>query len=134
VLATKGTAGVLERAGIAVERVAKVSEGGRTIADRIRDGEVDLVINTPFGRGPRTDGYFIRTAAAQRGVPCITTLPGVMAALRGIESLVADRVDAPANAPRHEPRSLQELHLVAASASPVQGRLVLGGEQASVSP
>jgi carbamoyl-phosphate synthase large subunit len=125
VLATRGTAGVLERAGIPVERVAKVSEGGRTIAALIRDGEVDLVINTPFGRGPRTDGYFIRTAAAQRGVPCITTLPGAMAALRGIEALVG---------PGSEPRSLQEHHVAADGARPVQGRLVLGGEQASVAP
>ncbi|MFM8999772.1 MAG: carbamoyl-phosphate synthase large subunit, partial [Actinomycetota bacterium] len=75
-LATGGTAAVLERAGIPVERVAKVSEGGRSIADRIRAGEVAMVVNTPFGRGTRTDGYYIRTAAATAGIPCITTLPG----------------------------------------------------------
>jgi carbamoyl-phosphate synthase large subunit len=86
-LATKGTAGVLRRAGIPVTAVDKVSEGSPNVADLIRDGSVDLVVNTPFGRGPRTDGYYIRTAAAQAGIPCITTLPGVMAALRGIEAL-----------------------------------------------
>ena len=59
-LATSGTAGVLERAGIAVERVAKVSEGEDNVVGLIRAGAVDLVINTPFGRGPRSDGYFIR--------------------------------------------------------------------------
>jgi carbamoyl-phosphate synthase large subunit len=100
-LATKGTAGVLERAGIPVARVRKVSEGGEGVADLIRRGEVDLVINTPFGRGPRTDGYFIRTAAAAAGIPCVTTLPGVMAALRGIEALRTGS---------NEPRSLQEYH------------------------
>ncbi|MGZ8637660.1 MAG: carbamoyl-phosphate synthase large subunit, partial [Actinomycetota bacterium] len=100
-LATKGTAGVLERAGIPVTRVAKVSEGGRSIADLIRDGEVDLVVNTPFGRGPRTDGYFIRTAAVLAGIPCITTLPGAFAALRGIEALREAPVP---------PVSLQERH------------------------
>jgi carbamoyl-phosphate synthase large subunit len=113
-LATKGTAGVLERAGIPVTRVAKVSEGGRSVVDLIRDGEVDLVINTPFGRGPRTDGYFIRTAAAQAGIPCITTLPGAFAALRGIEAL---------RSPPGAPRSLQEHHERARAATPVQTRL-----------
>ena len=44
------------------------------------------MVNTPFGRGPRTDGSLIRAAAAQAGIPCITTLPAVLAALRGIES------------------------------------------------
>ena len=57
------------------------------MADLIRGGQVDLVVNTPFGRGARTDGYFIRTASAAAGVPCITTLPGVFAAVRGIEAL-----------------------------------------------
>ena len=78
------------RAGIPVERVTKVSEGSPSIVDRIAAGDIALVINTPFGRGPRTDGYFIRTAAAAAGVPCITTLPGVFAAVRGIEALRED--------------------------------------------
>jgi carbamoyl-phosphate synthase large subunit len=114
-LATRGTAGVLARAGIGVEPVAKVSEGGPGIIERIAAGEVDLVINTPFGRGARTDGYYIRTAAAAAGVPCITTLPGMLAAVRGIEAL---------RGPATEPRSLQEYHAQAA-AVPVQGRLRL---------
>ncbi len=115
-LATGGTAGVLERAGIRVTRVAKVSEGAETIVDLIARGEVDLVINTPFGRGPRSDGYFIRTAAAQAQIPCITTLPGVMAALRGIEAL---RLGTPG------PRPLQEWHAVAAAGRSHQERLTL---------
>jgi carbamoyl-phosphate synthase large subunit len=120
-LATKGTAGVLERAGVEVTRVAKVSEDGRSVVELIRAGEVDLVINTPFGRGPRTDGYFIRTAAAQAGIPCVTTLPGVMAALRGIEALLED----PA-----EPRSLQEHHAAAVASVAVQARLSLATDRA----
>ncbi|MGZ5305650.1 MAG: carbamoyl-phosphate synthase large subunit [Actinomycetota bacterium] len=100
-VATSGTAGVLERAGILVERVAKVSEGPHNVADLIRGGKVDLVINTPFGRGPRSDGYLIRTATATAGVPCITTLPGVFAAVRGIEALRGGR---------SEPMSIQEHH------------------------
>jgi len=120
-LATRGTAAVLERAGIAVSRVSKVSEGGRSVVDLIRDAEVDLVVNTPFGRGPRTDGSLIRAAAAQAGIPCITTLPAVLAALRGIESVRGER---------GEPRSLQEHHAVAEAAVAVQERLMFGHDPA----
>ncbi|HEY3213080.1 MAG TPA: carbamoyl-phosphate synthase large subunit [Actinomycetota bacterium] len=122
-LATRGTAAVLERAGIAVSRVSKVSEGGRSVVDLIRDAEVDLVVNTPFGRGPRTDGSLIRAAAAQAGIPCITTLPAVLAALRGIESVRGER---------GEPRSLQEHHAAAEAAVAVQERLVFGHDPAEV--
>ena len=83
-IATGGTAAVLQRNGIPAERVRKVSEGGESVVDLIHRGEVDIVINTPYGRGPRTDGYYIRTASVAAGIPCITTLPGVMAAMRGI--------------------------------------------------
>ncbi|HEY7658988.1 MAG TPA: carbamoyl-phosphate synthase large subunit [Actinomycetota bacterium] len=121
-LATRGTAGVLQRAGIPVTSVAKVSEGGPSVVDLIRSGDVDLVVNTPFGREPRTDGYFIRTAAARAGIPCVTTMPGVFAALRGIE---AQRGSAP------EPRSIQEMHAAARSV-PAQERLGLEGDQAGV--
>jgi carbamoyl-phosphate synthase large subunit len=115
-LATRGTAGVLERAGIAVTRVAKVSERGESVVDLIRRGEVDLVINTPFGRGPRTDGYFIRTAAAQAQIPCVTTVPGILATLRGIEALRAG-IGAP--------RPLQEWHADAAALRARQQRLTI---------
>jgi carbamoyl-phosphate synthase large subunit len=118
-LATNGTAGVLRRAGIAVEAVAKVSEGPDNVVELIRQGRVDLVINTPFGRAPRTDGAAIRTASAAAGVPCITTLPGVFAAVRGIEALRGEPT---------EPRSLQEHH-AAALQGPLQSRLTF--EQAA---
>jgi len=110
-LATKGTAGVLRRAGIDVTKVDKVSEGTPSVIDMIEEGRVDLVINTPFGRGPRTDGYHIRTAAWQAGIPCVTTLPGVLAAIRGIEALREGPT---------EPRSLQDYHALARDPSPVQ--------------
>jgi len=122
-LATRGTAAVLERAGVAVTRVAKVSEGGRSVVDLIHEGEVDLVVNTPFGRGPRTDGSLIRTAAAQGAIPCVTTLPGLFAALRGIEALLGT--------PR-EPRSIQEWHARAGEASAVQERLAFEERPAGV--
>ena len=117
-LATRGTAGVLERAGIPVTRVEKVSEAegtdARSIVDLVREGAVDMVVNTPFGRGPRTDGWLIRTAASQAGIPCVTTLAGAMAALRGIEALREGS---------GTPRSLQELHERSRAPSPVQTRL-----------
>ena len=101
ILATRGTAAVLSRSGVPVSTVLKRSEGSPNATDLIAEGRVDLVINTPFGRGARTDGYFIRTAAAARGVPCITTVPGILAAVQGIEAI------------RHGgalPRPLQEYH------------------------
>jgi carbamoyl-phosphate synthase large subunit len=104
---------VLQRAGISVERVAKVSESPDNVAELIRAGRIDLVINTPFGRAPRSDGSLIRTAAASVGVPCVTTLPGVLAAVRGIEALRSEPT---------EPRTIQEHHEAARSA-PVQSRL-----------
>jgi carbamoyl-phosphate synthase large subunit len=121
ILATRGTAGVLARAGIRVESVAKVTEGPPHVVDLIRGGSIDLVINTPFGRAPRTDGSKIRIASAAAGVPCITTLQGVLAAVHGIEALRRGPT---------EPRSLQEHH-AAAAAMPIQTRLGLsdGGER-----
>jgi carbamoyl-phosphate synthase large subunit len=101
ILATGGTAAVLSRAGVPVETVRKRSEGRPDVTDLIAAGKVDLVINTPFGPGPRTDGYHIRTAATRARVPCITTVPGMVAAVQGIEAL---RVR------RGSPRSLQEYH------------------------
>jgi hypothetical protein len=77
-------------------------DGGTTILDRIQAGDVDLVFNTPRGGiGPRADGYEIRTAAVRHGVPCITTLSGILAAIQGIEALRAGAVGV---------RSLQEFH------------------------
>ncbi|HVF11752.1 MAG TPA: carbamoyl-phosphate synthase large subunit [Actinomycetota bacterium] len=87
ILATEGTADVLRRAGIPVKPVVKHSEGSPNIVDQIQAGEVDLVVNTPFGKGSRSDGYFIRTAAVARDIPCITTLSGLQATVQGIESL-----------------------------------------------
>jgi carbamoyl-phosphate synthase large subunit len=101
IVATKGTAGLLARSGIEVACVSKVSDGHPNAADLILAGDVDLVVNTPFGQETRSDGYFIRTAAAAAGIPCITTLPGVYAAVQGIEAAAGGE---------HEPRSLQEYH------------------------
>ncbi|HEV2754536.1 MAG TPA: carbamoyl-phosphate synthase large subunit [Actinomycetota bacterium] len=94
-LATRGTAEVLRRAGVEVAIVDKVSKAsGNNVVDRIASGDVEMVFNTPFGRGARSDGYYIRTAAIQAGVPCITTMSGIAAAVQGIEALIKGDVGA----------------------------------------
>ncbi len=87
VLATEGTAAVLARVGIPATVLGKVSAGDRGIIEAIESGEVGLVLNTPFGSRTRGDGYQIRQAAVTNGVPCITTLAGILAAIHGIEAL-----------------------------------------------
>ncbi|NUW31302.1 carbamoyl-phosphate synthase large subunit [Nonomuraea sp. SMC257] len=108
ILATEGTAEVLRRNGVHAKIVRKHSEGPGpggepTIVQCILEGEVDLIVNTPFGSpgqsGPRLDGYDIRTAAVLRGVPCITTVSGLAAAAAGIQAIVRGDVGV---------RSLQE--------------------------
>jgi carbamoyl-phosphate synthase large subunit len=89
VVATEGTADLLSRAGVPAEVVGKVSRGHREVLERIADGEIVLVLNTPYGSGTRGDGYEIREAAVSNGVPCITTLAGILAAIQGIEALNA---------------------------------------------
>jgi carbamoyl-phosphate synthase large subunit len=91
-LATSGTAEVLKRNGINATVVRKQSEGTgpngeRTIVQLIHDGEVDLIVNTPYGTGGRLDGYEIRTAAVARSVPCLTTVQALAAAVQGIDAL-----------------------------------------------
>ncbi|MEK6274041.1 MAG: carbamoyl-phosphate synthase large subunit [Actinomycetota bacterium] len=92
-VATAGTAHVLAAAGIAVERVRKVAEGGEgpTVVDLVRRGHCDLVVNTPFGNsGARSDGYLIREAALAARIPCITTLAGARAAVHAIADAQGD--------------------------------------------
>ena len=108
--ATNGTAEVLRRNGVRAKIVRKHSDGAGTggeptVVTRILDGEVDLIVNTPFGSvsaasaSVRLDGYEIRTAAVRRGVPCVTTVAGLAAAVQGIEATIRGEVGV---------RSLQE--------------------------
>ncbi|MET0964989.1 MAG: carbamoyl-phosphate synthase large subunit, partial [Nakamurella sp.] len=97
IVATEGTAEMLQRNGMDVEVVSKYFEGEGTgegtVVEMIRAGEVDLVINTPYGQsGPRVDGYEIRTAAVSADIPCITTVAGAAAAIQGIEALTRSDV------------------------------------------
>ncbi len=106
--ATEGTGEVLRRNGVRATIVRKHSDGTGpdgepTIVERILSGQVDLIVNTPYGgpgqSGPRRDGYEIRTAAVRRGIPCVTTVQGLAAAVQGIEAINRDEVGV---------RSLQE--------------------------
>jgi carbamoyl-phosphate synthase large subunit len=113
--ATSGTAEVLRRNGVRAKIVRKQSDGAGpanelgdrepTVVTRILDGEVDLIVNTPFGAvsaasaAVRLDGYEIRTAAVRRGVPCVTTVAGLAAAVQGIEATIRGEIGV---------RSLQE--------------------------
>ncbi|GGQ77349.1 carbamoyl-phosphate synthase large subunit [Kitasatospora griseola] len=96
-LATTGTAEVLQRAGIPATVVRKHSEGEgaggeKTVVQLIHEGAIDLIINTPYGTGGRMDGYEIRTAAVSRGVPCLTTVQAMGAAVQGIDALLRGEV------------------------------------------
>ncbi len=97
IVATEGTAEMLQRNGMDVEVVSKYFEGEGTgegtVVELIRAGQIDLVINTPYGQsGPRVDGYEIRTAAVSADIPCITTVAGAAAAIQGIEALTRSDV------------------------------------------
>ncbi|MFV1362294.1 carbamoyl-phosphate synthase large subunit [Mycolicibacterium elephantis] len=108
VLATEGTAELLRRNGIPCDEVRKhfqePTPGGPKMSavDAIKAGEVDMVINTPYGNsGPRVDGYEIRSAAVSNNIPCVTTVQGASAAVQGIEAGIRGEIDV---------MSLQELH------------------------
>ncbi len=101
ITATGGTADVLRRNGVRVGEIRKIHQPGEGLnsVEAILAGEVALIVNTPYGVGPRLDGYEIRTAAVVRGVPCITTVQGLAAAVQGIEALISGEIGV---------RSLQE--------------------------
>ncbi|HLW17728.1 MAG TPA: carbamoyl-phosphate synthase large subunit [Actinomycetota bacterium] len=87
IYATSGTAELLSRNGISVHTVPKIGEGSPHVGDLMEAGKIDLIINTPSGWGPRKDGDYIRTSAVRFGVPSITTLAGLQAAVQGIDEI-----------------------------------------------
>ncbi len=86
-IATDGTARVLEAAGVPVERVKKLKEGSPNLIDHMKNEAVDLIINTPNGKGARTDEGQIRAASVQAGLPCITTIQAAEVAVQALQSL-----------------------------------------------
>ncbi|PYS85385.1 MAG: carbamoyl phosphate synthase large subunit [Acidobacteria bacterium] len=99
--ATVGTAARLREVGLEVESVFKVNEGRPNIADKIRLGEIALVINTPLGRASHFDEQAIRRASLQFNVPCVTTMTGAQAIVEAIAARAQTEVSVV---------SLQELH------------------------
>jgi carbamoyl-phosphate synthase large subunit len=86
-MATPGTARALEAAGIAVKTIKKLQEGHPNVLDHLIDGRIHLIINTPRGKGARTDEGRIRAAATAHGIPCITTIQAAQAAVKAMEAL-----------------------------------------------
>lgn len=86
-VSTSGTAAVIEKAGLKVERVFKLNEGRPNTIDLLKNREIQLVINTPSGQSPRADEIRIRTTAVYTGTPIMTTLSGAKAAALGIAAL-----------------------------------------------
>ena len=98
IVTTAGTHNFLAQHGVATEMVRKNSEGTGangepTSVDIINSGRVNLVINTPLGRGSKQDGWLIRTASIARGVPIITTIAGFKAAVEGMKVLAEKNFD-----------------------------------------
>jgi carbamoyl-phosphate synthase large subunit len=86
-VATSGTAAVLEKAGLKVQRILKLMEGRPNVIDLLKNKEIQLVINTPSGASPREDEVKIRTTAVYTGTPIMTTLSSAKAAALGIAAL-----------------------------------------------
>jgi carbamoyl-phosphate synthase large subunit len=100
-VATKGTARFLHHHAIEAEAVNKIGEGSRDIGERLENGEVQLVVNTPRGGRARSDGRKIRRSARRHAVPCVTTLQGGLAVARSLRA---------GPGAINRPRSLQEWH------------------------
>ena len=99
-LATSGTARVLSEAGLEVTTVKKLQDGRPNLLDYMANGDVQLIFNTPSGKGARTDEGKIRAAAVIHGVSCVTTVPGCLAVVRALEALASN--------PTARVRSIQE--------------------------
>jgi carbamoyl-phosphate synthase large subunit len=101
-VATAGTAAMLAADGLKVDAVVgKLTAGDHDAVDLLLSGKVDLVVNTPRGRGPRADGAHIRRTATARGIPCVTTVAAALAASAGIVEWESTEATV---------RSLQEYH------------------------
>ncbi len=109
VCATSGTARVLQRNGIPVRVLHRLKEGRPNALDLLINGEVDLIFNTPMsGKGPRADDKAIRTMAVTKGITVITTMPGVQAAVHGLDTVRRTGL---------EVKALQDYHAAPATAA-----------------
>ena len=99
IVATRGTARYLRHHAVEAEPVPKIGEGDRDIGERLENGEIQLVINTPRGGRARSDGTTIRQAARRNSIPCVTTIQGGLAVARSLRA---------GPGAINRPRSLQE--------------------------
>ena len=86
ILATQGTSAHLAKQGVHTEVVSKLGEGRSQISDKIRAKQIQLIINTPTGKGPMVDEAKIRSLATSFRIPCVTTMNAAQAMIAGIES------------------------------------------------
>ena len=93
IVSTGGTAKTLSASGVTCRKVNKVSEGHPNIADMIADGQVQLMINTPFGHGSRGDGYHLRLAAVRHGITYATTIAAAQAFAAAMEVMRDEGLD-----------------------------------------
>ncbi|HRY85401.1 MAG TPA: carbamoyl-phosphate synthase large subunit, partial [Candidatus Omnitrophota bacterium] len=93
VVSTKGTAQVLRDYRVPVQEILKITEGSPNIADWVRNKKMDLIINTPSGKGPMLDEGKIRSLAVSFNIPCITTVSAARAAVRGLQAVRDDELD-----------------------------------------
>jgi carbamoyl-phosphate synthase large subunit len=101
IISTSGTAGALTKAKIKVTKVFKIHEGRPNVLDRIKNGDINFIINTPSGKIPREHEVVIRNAALAAKIPIMTTVRAALASANGIRSLQKRKVQV---------RSLQEYH------------------------
>jgi carbamoyl-phosphate synthase large subunit len=108
-VATDGTFRTLRANGVPCERINKVHEGRPHIVDALKNREIDLVFNTPYGKQQRYDDSYIRSTAVNNGVPCITTLSGARALVSALSAL---------HRGGEQVRSIQEHHAKLPAPSP----------------
>ena len=101
IIATSGTAAALAKAKLKVTKVFKLREGRPNVLDRIKNGDINFIINTPSGKIPREDEVMIRNAALAKKIPIMTTVRAAQASANGIRSLQTNKIHV---------RSLQEYH------------------------
>ena len=97
IVSTEGTARVLRGGNVTCETVNKIGGPHPNIGDMIANGEISLIINTPYGPGSRGDGYLLRTEAVRRGVTCVTALSGANAYVSAIEAVREERAGTGSN-------------------------------------
>jgi carbamoyl-phosphate synthase large subunit len=84
---------VLKDYRVPVQEILKITEGSPNIEDWVKNKKMDLIINTPSGKGPMLDEGKIRSLAVSFNIPCITTLSAARAALRGLQAVKDDELD-----------------------------------------